>query len=157
VDDNVDAEVGVSPSPCETSLRNEEPCIGWLLSSPIQDFEGLSNTGAAEAGASSYALLNVFRTVGDMADSVSSRRLEPLPNVLTLVVLRCSFGRLEGGGIMGGCWTVEGECIGEDGNIVREAAMVVGVICSCGCDCVPEDDGMGGGGLDIAIIMWLRC
>lgn len=35
----------------------------------------------------------MFRTVGEIADSVSSRKLEPLPNVRFCWVLMVSFGR----------------------------------------------------------------
>jgi hypothetical protein len=56
--------------------------------------------GTLTLGSSSCALLKVFRTVGDVAESVSSRRLVAfLPNVDgRLVVLSDSFGRLDGDG-----------------------------------------------------------
>lgn len=56
--------------------------------------------GALTLYSSSCALLKVFRTVGDVAESVSSRRLVAfLPNVEgRLVVLSDSLGRLEGDG-----------------------------------------------------------
>ena len=55
---------------------------------------------ALTLGSSSCALLKVFRTVGDVAESVSSRRLVAfLPNVDgRIVVLRDNLGRLEGDG-----------------------------------------------------------
>jgi hypothetical protein len=56
--------------------------------------------GALALSSSSCALLKVFRTVGDVAESVSSRRLVAfLPKVDgRLVVLSDSLGRLEGDG-----------------------------------------------------------
>jgi hypothetical protein len=56
--------------------------------------------GTLTLGSSSCALLKVFRIVGDVAESVSSRRLVAfLPNVDgRLVVLSDSFGRLDGFG-----------------------------------------------------------
>jgi hypothetical protein len=56
--------------------------------------------GARALGSSSCALLKVFRIVGDVAESVSSRRLVAFfPNVDgRLVVLSDNLGRLEGDG-----------------------------------------------------------
>jgi len=56
--------------------------------------------GTLTLGSSSCALLNVFLTVGDVAESVSSLRLVAfLPNVDgKMVVLSDSFGRLDGDG-----------------------------------------------------------
>lgn len=56
--------------------------------------------GALTLGSSSCALLKVLRTVGEVADSVSSLRLVAfLPNVGgRIVVLSDSFGRFEGDG-----------------------------------------------------------
>lgn len=82
-------------------------------------------------------LLNVFRTVGEIADRVSRRRLEALPPMVRrLEVLSWSLGRLAGGGC---------ETVGEEGSMASEVVMVEGVMCSCDCE--------GGGGLDMAIIM----
>lgn len=56
--------------------------------------------GVFTLGSSSCALLKVFRTVGEVAESVSSRRLVAfLPNVDgKIVVLSDSLGRLDGVG-----------------------------------------------------------
>ena len=56
--------------------------------------------GTLTLDSSSCALLKVFRTVGDVAESVSNRRLVAfLPNVGgRMVVLRDSLGRFEGEG-----------------------------------------------------------
>lgn len=56
--------------------------------------------GALTFDSSSCALLKVFRIVGDVAESVSSRRLVAfLPNVDgRIVVLSVNFGRLAGDG-----------------------------------------------------------
>ena len=57
----------------------------------------------------SYPFAKVLIAVGDTADSVSNRRLDPLPNVLACEVLRESLGRdWRGSGVGSDCWVRNG-------------------------------------------------
>jgi len=78
--------------------------MSFALMLDVERFDNVGRLGR-EPGAftfvsSSCALLKVFLTVGEVAESVSSRRLVAfLPNVDgKIVVLRDSFGRLDGVG-----------------------------------------------------------
>ena len=88
-DERVDAELvvefGVLVSSRNAVAELEEAWVATVLSIDNRGFTGLPKAGAAEIGAS-YAFEKVFRTVGDIAERVSSRRLEPLPKVRIWVV-----------------------------------------------------------------------
>jgi hypothetical protein len=78
-------------------------------------------------------LEKVFRTVGETALKVSSRRLEPLPKVRIWWVSICSFGRWGSSTGADGCrW----------GNMGSEAMMEAGGSCAelCPYDCGMEGD-----------------
>lgn len=70
-------------------------------------------------------LRNVFLAVGDVADSVSNRRLvDPLPYTgLAFAVLSVSFGRFEGDGPIGGmaCWLY---VLGAEGRIANDMVLL---------------------------------
>lgn len=76
--------------------------------------------------------------MGETAERVSSRRLEPLPKVRICCVLRDSFGRLGDRGsdaVAVGCaW------IGGGGSIAREVVIVAGDSWRCSWDFVPRGD-----------------
>lgn len=85
VDAELGVEFGVLVSSCSEVAVPEEAWVATVLSIDNRGFTGLPEAGTAKAGAS-YAFEKVFRTVGETAERVSSRRLEPLPKVLIWVV-----------------------------------------------------------------------